>query len=301
MKTVILSKEPKSYSTQTLLKAAKKRMDVVKVLDYSRCYMEIEASKPSIYYLGRAVEDVDIVIPRIIASFSAYISTVVRQFEMMRVYSLTSSLAVVRASDKLRSLQLLARSGVQIPKTVFARKTADVTDILDMIGGAPVVVKLLEGNQGIGVVLAETRKAAQSVVEAFYGVGANILIQEYIEEAHGADIRALVVGDEVVGAMLRQGVEGDFRSNLHRGGTTQPVELTTKERNIAIKATKTLGLTVAGVDILRSKRGPLVIEVNASPGFEGIESETGIDIAGIIVDYAISKSSGKRRKDRIGA
>jgi ribosomal protein S6--L-glutamate ligase len=220
---------------------------------------------------------------------------------MMGVATSISSLAVVRAGDKLRSLQLLSRSGVHIPKTVFARQSADVKQLIDLVGGSPVVVKLLEGTMGIGVVLAETRKAAQSVIEAFYGLGANILIQEFIEEAHGQDLRAIVVGDTVVGAMLRQGAEGDFRSNLHRGGTSAPAELTQKEKNIAIKAARTLGLHVAGVDIIRSKRGPLVIEVNNSPGLSGIEAQTGEDIAGAIIDYTVQKAGKKHRKDRIGA
>lgn len=301
MKLVILSKEPKSYSTKRLLEAAKQRVEKVNVIDPTRSYLEIEAHKPGVYRHGKKLENVTAIIPRIAPEYVSYVSTVVRQFEMLKVYSLVSSLAVVRASDKLRSMQLLARSGISIPKTVFARRAADVEEILNIVGGAPVVVKLLEGTQGIGVVLAETKPAARSVVEAFYGLGANILVQEYIEEAKGEDIRILVIGNQVAGAMMRKGVEGDFRSNLHRGGESYPIELTQKERNIAIKATKTLGLNIAGVDIVRSKRGPLVIEVNPSPGIEGIEKQTGKDIAGEIIDFVIEKSSGRRKKDRIGA
>ena len=301
MKIVILSKTPNSYSTKSLVKAAEVRADEVLVLDYTKCYMAIEARKPYMYYDGERVDDVDAVVVRVASAYTAYVSSVVRQFEMMGVQTSISSLAVVRSGDKLRSLQLLSRSGVEIPKTVFARNSADVQQLLALVGGAPVVVKLLEGTQGIGVVLAETKKAAQSVIEAFYGLGANILIQEYIEEAHGQDIRVVVVGDTVVGSMLRQGAEGDFRSNLHRGGSSSPVELTQKEKNIAIKAARTLGLHVAGVDIIRSARGPLVIEVNSSPGLEGIEKQTKLDIAGAIIDYTVKKAGGKRRKDRIGA
>lgn len=301
MKIVILSREPNSYSTKSLVKAAEKRDHAAVVLDYTKCYMAIEARKPYIYYKGEKIEDVGAVIVRVNPAYTAYVSSVIRQFEMMGVATSISSLAVVRAGDKLRSLQLLSRSGVHIPKTVFARQSADVKQLIDLVGGSPVVVKLLEGTMGIGVVLAETRKAAQSVIEAFYGLGANILIQEFIEEAHGQDLRAIVVGDTVVGAMLRQGAEGDFRSNLHRGGTSAPAELTQKEKNIAIKAARTLGLHVAGVDIIRSKRGPLVIEVNNSPGLSGIEAQTGEDIAGAIIDYTVQKAGKKHRKDRIGA
>lgn len=301
MKIAILSSEPDSYSTKKLLAAAKKRADEAVLLDYTKCYMQIESHKPTVYHMGSTVNGVDVVIPRVAPKYTAYVAAVVRQFEMMKIYSMISSLAIVRASDKLRSMQLLARSGIRIPKTVFARRAVDVEDLIELVGGAPVVVKLLEGTQGIGVVLAETRKAAQSLIEAFYGLGANILVQEFIEEANRSDIRALVVGDRVVGAMMRVGKEGDFRSNLHRGGKTMPADLTPKEINIVLKAVRTLGLSVAGVDIIRSNQGPLVIEVNSSPGLYGIEKQTGIDIAGEIVDYVIRKALGKHRKDRIGA
>jgi len=301
MKIVILSRGPSNYSTRRLVEAAIARGHSAKVVNHANCYVDIERNKPAILYNGQSLENVDIVIPRIGQSITSYGSAVVRQFEMMRVYTPVSSLALVRSRDKLRSMQLLARSGVGIPKTVFARQAKETDELIEKAGGAPVVIKLLEGTHGIGVVLAETRKAAKSVIEAFYGLGANILIQEFIEEAHGADIRVIVVGERVVGAMMRKGPEDEFRSNLHRGGESLPVELTKKEANIAIKAARTLGLPIAGVDIIRSKRGPLVLEVNSSPGLGGIEMQTKEDIAGEIIDYVVSKASGKRRKDRIGA
>ncbi|MEI8072755.1 MAG: 30S ribosomal protein S6--L-glutamate ligase [Candidatus Saccharibacteria bacterium] len=301
MRIAILSRGRGNYSTKRLLEAGRERGHEMVVINHANSSVDIERNKPGIMYKGNNVENVDAIIPRIGQSITSYGAAVVRQFEMMRVYTPVSSLALVRSRDKLRSLQLLARSGVGIPKTVFARQAVDTEDIIELVGGAPVVIKLLEGTHGIGVVLAETRKAARSVIEAFYGLGANILVQEFIEEAHAADIRVIVIGDKVVGAMMRQGDESDFRSNLHRGGQTLPVELTKKETNIAIKAARTLGLPIAGVDIIRSKRGPLVLEVNSSPGLRGIESQTGEDIAGQIIDYVVAKSAGKRRKDRIGA
>jgi len=301
MKIAVLSRGSKNYSTKRLVEAGRERGHEMVIINHANCNVDIERNKPGIIYKGKEVESIDAIIPRIGASITSYGSAVVRQFEMMRVYTPVSSLALVRSRDKLRSLQLLARSGVGIPKTVFARQADDTDSLLEIVGGAPVVIKLLEGTHGIGVVLAETRKAARSVIEAFYGLGANILIQEFIEEAHAADIRVIVVGDRVVGAMMRKGDGEDFRSNLHRGGTSLPVELTKKETNIAIKAARTLGLPIAGVDIIRSKRGPLVLEVNSSPGLGGIEAQTKEDIAGEIIDYVVAKAAGKRRKDRIGA
>lgn len=301
MKIAVLSKGPKNYSTMRLIEAAKQRGHEAVVINHAKCYMNIERNRPVILYEGKIIDDVDIIIPRIGQSITSYGSAVVRQFEMMRTFSSLSSLALVRSRDKLRSMQILARSGVGIPKTVFARQSQDPEDLLELVGGSPVVIKLLEGTHGLGVVLAETRKAAKSVIQAFYGLGANILVQEFIEEANGADIRVLVVGDRIAGAMMRKGEEGEFRSNLHRGGKSLPVQLTKKEANIALKATKTLGLYVAGVDIIRSKRGPLILEVNSSPGLQGPERQTGEDIAGEIIDYVVTKASGKRRKDRIGA
>ena len=301
MKIAVLSKGPKNYSTMRLIEAAKQRGHEAVVINHAKCYMNIERNRPVILYEGKIIDDVDIIIPRIGQSITSYGSAVVRQFEMMRTFSSLSSLALVRSRDKLRSMQILARSGVGIPKTVFARQSQDPEDLLELVGGSPVVIKLLEGTHGLGVVLAETRKAAKSVIQAFYGLGANILVQEFIEEANGADIRVLVVGDRIAGAMMRKGEEGEFRSNLHRGGKSLPVQLTKKEANIALKATKTLGLYVAGVDIIRSKRGPLILEVNSSPGLQGPERQTGEDLAGEIIDYVVTKASGKRRKDRIGA
>ena len=301
MKIAILSKGTGNYSTKRLMEAGKERGHDMVIINHANCSVDIERNKPGILYKGQKIENIDAIIPRIGQSITSYGSAVVRQFEMMRVYTPVSSLALVRSRDKLRSLQLLARSGVGIPKTVFARQAVGTEELIELVGGAPVVIKLLEGTHGIGVVLAETRKAAKSVIEAFYGLGANLLIQEFIEEAHAADVRVIVVGDRVVGAMMRQGQEGEFRSNLHQGGTSLPVSLTKKETNIAIKAARTLGLPIAGVDIIRSSRGPLVLEVNSSPGLGGIESQTGEDIAGEIIDYVVQKASGKRRKDRIGA
>lgn len=301
MKIAILSRENQNYTTGRLAEAIKAQGHEPLLIDYSRCYVDIEPNRPAVHYDGRPLEGIDIVVPRIGASITSYGAAVIRQFEMMRVYASVSSLALVRSRDKLRALQLLARAGIGIPRTVFARQKADTSDLIDMVGGAPVVIKLLASTQGRGVVLGETRKAASSIIEAFYELGTNILIQEFIEEAHGSDIRIIVAGENVVGAMMRQGQEGDFRSNLHRGGKAQPVELTTKEKNIAIKSAQTLGLKVAGVDIVRSKRGPLVLEVNSSPGLEGLEKVVGKHAAEDIIDFIVKQASGKRRRDRIGA
>lgn len=301
MKIAILSMGPKNYTTIRLLEAVTKAGHEAVLINHARCSIDIERNKPGISYDGELLTDIDIIIPRIGQSVTSFGGAVIRQFEMMRVFTSVSSLALLRTRDKLRSMQILARAGVGIPKTVFARQSQETDELIDLVGGAPVVIKLLEGTQGIGVVLAETKKAAKSVIEAFYGLGADILIQEYIEEAEGADIRVIVVGDRVVGAMMRKGQDGEFRSNLHRGGKSLPVELSKKEHNVALKAAHTLGLYVAGVDLIRSKKGPLVLEVNSSPGLQGIEAQTGEDIAGTIVDYLVEKAGGKRRKDRIGA
>ena len=301
MKIAVLSRGSGNYTTKRLVESIKKYGHEAVVINHTNCNVDLERNKPGIFYKGERIEDVDAVIPRIGQSVTSYGAAVLRQFEMMRVYTPISSLALVRSRDKLRSLQLLARSGVGIPKTVFARQSQDPAELIELVGSAPVVIKLLEGTHGIGVVLAETRKAAISVIQAFYGLGASILVQEFIEEAQGADIRVIVVGDRIAGAFMRKGEEGEFRSNLHRGGQSMPVELTKKESNIALKAARTLGLPIAGVDIIRSSRGPLVLEVNSSPGLGGIESQTGEDIAGEIIEYVIQKAQGKRRKDRIGA
>ena len=285
MNIAILSRNPKLYSTTRLVEAAKERGHEVRVLDVLRCYMNITSLRPSIHYKSEDLTGFDAVIPRIGASVTFYGTAVLRQFEMMGVYPLNESVAITRSRDKLRSLQLLARKGIGLPVTGFAHSPDDVQDMLKMVGGAPAVIKLLEGTQGIGVVLAETEKAAESVIEAFMGLKANILIQEFIKEAGGSDIRCLVVGGKVVAAMKRQGKEGEFRSNLHRGGSASLIRLTPEERSTAVRAASIMGLNVCGVDILRSNHGPVVMEVNSSPGLEGIEHATEKDIAGMIIQF----------------
>ena len=285
MKIAILSRNKGLYSTRRLIEAAEARGHTVEVLDTLHCYMNINSLVPSMHYKGEELNDFDAVIPRIGASITFYGTAVLRQFEMMGVYPLNESVAISRSRDKLRSMQLMARKGIGLPVTGFAHSPDDIPDLIDMVGGAPLVIKLLEGTQGIGVVLAETRKAAESVIEAFMGLKANIMVQEYIKEAGGADIRCFVVGDRVVAAMKRQAAEGEFRSNLHRGGTASVIRITPDERATAVRAAKTMGLNVAGVDILRSKHGPLVMEVNSSPGLEGVEQSTNIDVAGKIIEF----------------
>ena len=295
MKIAILSRNPKLYSTRRLVEAAQQRGHEVRVLDVLRCYMNITSMRPSIHYKGEDLTGFDAVIPRIGASVTFYGTAVLRQFEMMGVYPLNESVAITRSRDKLRSLQLLARKGIGLPVTGFAHSPDDVQDMLKMVGGAPAVIKLLEGTQGIGVVLAETEKAAESVIEAFMGLKANILIQEFIKEAGGADIRCLVVGGKVVAAMKRQGKEGEFRSNLHRGGSATLIKLTPEERSTAARAAGIMGLNVCGVDILRSNHGPVVMEVNSSPGLEGIEGATQKDIAGLIIEPLSTTTIARRR------
>ncbi len=287
MRIAILSRNRNLYSTRRLVDAAEKRGHDVLLLDHMQCVLVIEQGRPHVYFNGREVKDVHAVIPRIGASATFYGSAVVRQFEMMKIFTAVESQALVRSRDKLRSLQILARAGIGIPKTGFAAspREKDIDLVIQHIGGAPCVVKLLEGTQGIGVLLAENKKAAKSVVEAFLKLDANMLVQEFIKEAGGADLRVFVVDGQIVGAMKRQAKEGEFRSNLHRGGSAKVIELSTEERATAIKAAKKLGLGIAGVDILQSSRGPLVMEVNSSPGLEGIEGATGIDIAGKIIEY----------------
>jgi ribosomal protein S6--L-glutamate ligase len=285
MNIAILSRDPKLYSTKRLVEAGEKRGHNVRVLDHLKCNLVIEKKNPKIIYNGEELKDFQAVIPRIGASVTFYGTAVVRQFEMMNVFTAVESQALVRSRDKLRSLQILSRAGLGLPKTVFTNYSRDVERILKEAGGAPVVIKLLEGTQGLGVVLAEDKKSAVSVVEAFNGLKARVIVQEYIKEAKGADIRAFVVDGHVVGAMKRQAKEGEFRSNLHRGGTAEVIELTHEEEIAAIKAANALKLGVAGVDILQSDRGPLIIEVNSSPGLEGIENATGKDIAGQIIKY----------------
>ena len=285
MKIAILSRNRKLYSTRRLIEAAEERGHKVKVIDILRCYMNIASHNPMVYYRGEPLNDFDAVIPRIGASVTFYGAAVLRQFEMMGVYPLNESVAINRSRDKLRSLQLLSRRGIGLPVTGFANKPDDVKEVIKLVGGAPVVVKLLEGTQGIGVVLAETQKAAESVIEGFMGLKANILVQEFIKEAGGSDIRCLVVGGKVVAAMKRQGAPGEFRSNLHRGGSAHLIKITPEERSTAVRAARIMGLNVAGVDLLRSNHGPVVMEVNSSPGLEGIERASGKDVAGMIIKF----------------
>ncbi|MCL4147840.1 UNVERIFIED_CONTAM: hypothetical protein GTU68_043249 [Idotea baltica] len=285
MKIVILSQNPNLYSTKRLIEAGIKKGHDMHVVDHSKCDLIIEKKKPGLIYKGKEIEGVNGVIPRIGASITFYGTAVVRQFEMMKIFTSVESQALVRSRDKLRSLQILSRAGLGLPKTVFSNYSKNVGAIIDKAGGAPVVIKLLEGTQGLGVVLADNRNSAESILEAFNGLQARVIVQEFIKEAKGADIRAFVIDGVVVGAMKRQGKEGEFRSNLHRGGSADIIELTDEEENAAIKAARVLGLGVAGVDMLQSARGPLILEVNSSPGLEGIEAATGKDIASKIIKY----------------
>jgi ribosomal protein S6--L-glutamate ligase len=299
MRIVILSQNATLYSTSRLVEVAKDRGHEVEVVDYMRCYMEIAAHRPRVFFQGQALDGVDAVVPRIAAAQTFYGNAVVRQFEMMGVYTVNTSQAIARSRDKLRSLQLLSRKGIGLPVTGMANSTKDVDGLMNSVGGAPLVIKLVEGMQGIGVVLAETEAAARSVIEAFRSLDANILVQEFIAEAGGADYRCFVIGDKVVAAMKRQGAPGEFRSNIHRGGAAMSAKLTPEERSTAVRAAQAMGLRVAGVDILRSKHGPLVMEVNSSPGLEGIETATQKDIAGEILTYIEKHSKPGKTKDRI--
>jgi len=281
----LLTRDSTLYSSQRLRAAAEARGHQIAMIDPLSCYMNINAALPAVHYQGEILGHFDAVIPRIGTATTFYGTAVLRQFELLGSYPLNESVAITRARDKLRSLQLLAREGIDMPVTGIASSPDDTGDLIRMVGGAPLVVKLVEGTQGIGVVLAETRQAAESVIDAFRGLNAHILVQEFIKEARGRDIRCLVIGDRVVAAIGREAKEGEFRSNLHRGGTAHPVTISDRERDIAIKAAATLGLAVAGVDILRASRGPLVMEVNASPGLEGIEGCTGLDIATMMIDW----------------
>ncbi len=308
MKVYILSRKSSLYSTKRLYESAKARGWQVRVLDYLKFSIEIVKGELMINYNGEVLDAPDAIIPRIGASRTFYGTAMVRHLEMMNAFSVAGSLAISRSRDKLRSLQILSKYGVDMPKTVFASNKSDVNDIIKLSGGTPLVLKIIEGTQGVGVVLVETQKAAKSVLDAFYGMDVNLLVQEFIEEAGGADIRAIVVDGEVVGSMKRQGAEGDFRSNLHQGGSATLHKLSRKEKSTAIAAAKAMGLGVCGVDMILSKRGPLVMEVNSSPGLEGIEKATGIDIAGKIMDYIernvnMDEPTKQRRvkKDKIGA
>lgn len=299
MKIAILSRNAELYSTKRLVEAAVIAGHEVSVIDPLMCYMNINRINSSIHYKGEVLEGFDAVIPRIGASITFYGTAVLRQFEMMGVYSLNESVAIGRARDKLRSMQLLARQGIGLPITGFADKPGDIPDLIEMVGGAPLVIKLLEGTQGIGVVLAETRTAAESVIDAFMGLNAHILVQEYIREANGADIRCFVVGGKVIAAMKRQAKAGEFRSNLHRGGTASKISLTPDERSTAIAAAKTMGLAVAGVDLLRSNHGPVVMEVNSTPGLEGIEGATGKNVAAQIIAHLEKQVASFKSKRQI--
>jgi len=296
MKIAVLSTNKHLYSTRRLVEAGEERGHEVPIYDHRRCYMNIVSSNPEIHYNGDVISGVDAIIPRIGASVSFYGTAVVRQFEVMGVYSVNESVAITRSRDKLRALQLLSRKGIGLPKTGFANAPGDTEDLLELAGGAPVVIKLLEGTQGVGVVLAETRKAAESVIEAFRGLKANFMVQEFIKEAGGADIRCFVIGDKVVASMIRQGKGGEFRSHLHRGGSARLVKITPEERRTAVRSAQVMGLNVAGVDLLRSARGPVVMEVNSSPGLEGIEKATGKDVAGMIIEFIVKNARhGKTR------
>jgi ribosomal protein S6--L-glutamate ligase len=299
MKIAILSQDSTLYSTRRLREAAEARGHTVRVIDYLRCYINVTSRKPMVFYAGKPLDDIDAIIPRVGASHTFYGTAIVRQFEMMGVFSSNGSQAISRSRDKLRCLQILAREGVGLPVTGYANTTQDHEGLIKMVGGAPLVIKLVEGTQGIGVVLAETPSAAKSVIEAFRGLSANILVQEYIKEANGEDLRCFVVGGRVVGAMKRTAAPGEFRANIHRGGTAEEVTLTPEEKTTAKLAAKAMGLKVAGVDLLRSKSGPLVLEVNSSPGLEGIEKATKKDIASEIIAFTEKHAKAGASRDRI--
>ena len=296
MNIVVLSRNAKLYSTSRIVDAIEEAGHEAIVLDHLKCDLVSEKDNPSIYYRGTRIKGVDAVIPRIGASVTFYGSAVVRQFEMMKVFTAVESQALVRSRDKLRSLQILARAGVGMPKTVFTNYSSEVKKVIDAVGGAPLIVKLLEGTQGVGVVLAPTQKAAESIIQAFHSMKARVIVQEFIKEARGEDIRAFVVDNKVVGAMKRKGKEGEFRSNVHRGGSVELTKLTKAERQAALVAARSMGLSIAGVDMLQSDRGPLILEVNSSPGLEGIERATQKDIAGRIISFVEKKVTENRER-----
>lgn len=303
MKIAILSNGPGNYSTKRLKEVARARGHEVHIIRYKECYSSIAQSSPKVNYRGETLDFYDAVIPRIASYMTRYGTAILRQLEMQGMYTVSSSLAIARSRDKLRSLQLLAKAGVGIPKTIFSRNSADIDDLIEKIGGTPVIIKLARGTHGNGVVLAETKKAAKSVLQAFYmhnEDGTNILLQEFIKESAGTDIRAFVVGGRVVASMRRQSLDDDFRSNLHKGGEGAAIKLTLEERKMCIRAAKAMGLNVAGVDFMRSERGPLILEVNASPGF-GIEKITGRDVATPIIEYIEQNAKRRPKKDKIGA
>ncbi len=298
MKIAILSRNASLHSTARLREAGEQRGHTVKVIDYLRCYMNITSHRPAVIFQGQELEGFDAIIPRIGASHTFYGTAVVRQFEVMGTFPTNESQAISRSRDKLRSLQLLARNGIGLPVTGFAHSTKDIDGLIEQVGGPPLIVKLIEGPQGVGVVLAETKKAAESVIAAFRQLDANILVQEFIKEARGADIRAFVVGGKVVCSMKRQGAPGGFRSNIHRGGTAERIRLTPEERSTAVRAAKTMGRGMAGVDMLRSNHGPVVMEVNSSPGLEGIEPATGIDVAAKVIEFIEKTAAPHKTRDR---
>lgn len=302
MKIVILSRNSRLYSTQRLAEAATKRGHSAEVIDPLKCTIITEKKNPMIVYKGRRLDNIDAVIPRVGASVTFYGAAVVRQFEMMKVFTAVESQALMRSRDKLRCLQILSRAGLGMPKTVFTNYSKDIDEIIKHVGGVPLIIKLLEGTQGLGVMLAENKNAASSIIETFHDLKARIIAQEYIREARGADIRAFVIDGEVVGAMKRQAKPGEFRSNLHRGAEAQLIKLSYLERKTAVKAAKKIGLAIAGVDMLQSSRGPLILEVNSSPGLQGIESATKIDIAGKIIEFIEKNAKGKKiQKDKVNA
>ena len=298
MKIAILSRNKRLYSTRRMVQAGEDLGHEMHVIDTLRCYMSMVSHKPEIHFKGEVLEGFDAVVPRIGASITQYGTAVLRQFEMMGVFPVNESVAISRSRDKLRSLQLLSRKGVGLPVTGFAHSPDDIPDLISMVGGAPLVIKMLEGTQGIGVVLAETRKAAESVIEAFMGLNVSVMVQEYIKEAGGADIRCFVVGGKVIAAMKRQALPGEFRSNLHRGGSASLIRITPEERATAVRAARIMGLNVAGVDILRSNHGPLVMEVNSSPGLEGIESATNKDVAGMMIKFIETNARPNRTQTK---
>jgi ribosomal protein S6--L-glutamate ligase len=301
MKIAILSNGPSNYTTKRLKEAAKARGHSVRIVKYSQCYIRVEKGKPTVRYKGKDLDDVDAIIPRIAQSITKYGTSIVRQFAMRGIYTIASSIAIVRSRDKLRAYQLLAKNGVGIPSTVFARETADLDDVIEQAGGTPLIIKVAKGTHGNGVVLAETKKAAKAVMQAFYVEGISFLVQEFIKESAGEDIRVLVVGNKVVASIKRQNLDDDFRSNTHQGGVGSKIKLTEEEKKMAIKAAKVMGLSVCGVDMMRSDRGPLVLEVNSSASIKTPELITKRDVATKIIEHIERNASRRNKKDRVGA
>jgi len=301
MKIAILSKGPGNYSTKRLKEEAKKRGHEVRVINYAKCYIKVEQSKPVVRYEGQDLDIFDAIIPRIAQSYTGYGSAILRQFEMQGAYSTATSIAITRSRDKLRTMQLLSRAGIGIPKTLLASETSSFDDLIEQAGGAPLIIKVARGTHGNGVVLAETNKAAKAVMQAFYVENVNFLVQEFVKESAGTDIRALVVGNKVVGSVIRQSLDDDFRSNTHQGGVGKPVKLTEEERRTAIKAARAMGLPVCGVDMMRSARGPLVLEVNSSASIKTPELITGRNIAERVIEYIELNAKRRNKKDRVGA